>query len=424
MSPTELWCNVAAICCLVLISGVVAGLSLGLMSLDATNLAILQIAGTPQQKLYATRILPIRKNGHILLSTLLLTNTVLNETLPILFDRIFSTGFISILASTVLLVLFSEIIPQAIFSKHGLAIGATFAYPVRALIAVWFVVTWPIAKFLDTLLGSHSGVSYSVAEMGALIGLHDKSKYSHGSLTAQTVNIIQNVLDMQAGSADQFITSATKMLIVHSDMVLKTTMIEEYTKQGYSHIFVHKDLDEKDLVHKNQIVGALNMDCLNTLKEEDLVNPIGRMNLSPCLTVSSRITGSELLSKVLSTSITQPPILVYRTEEDVGLFKEEQEAELFEMANIKEKTLRKHKRGIICLIRRLFKCKCYICQKINASNHPIEITDEAKLDFSSSSLATAIQSSLKPGLLGMISYSQVINHLILGPSKTPLQEHI
>jgi hypothetical protein len=62
------------------------------MSLDTTNLKILQLAGTPKQQKYATRILPIRKNGHILLTTLLLTNTVLNETLPILFDGIFCKG--------------------------------------------------------------------------------------------------------------------------------------------------------------------------------------------------------------------------------------------------------------------------------------------------------------------------------------------
>lgn len=62
------------------------------MSLDTTNLSILKIAGTQQQQYYASRILPIRKNGHILLATLLLTNTVINETLPILFDGIFSKG--------------------------------------------------------------------------------------------------------------------------------------------------------------------------------------------------------------------------------------------------------------------------------------------------------------------------------------------
>lgn len=133
------------------------------MSLDTTNLSILEIAGTPQQQYYASRIIPIRKNGHILLATLLLTNTVLNETLPILFDDIFSKGFISVIVSTALLVLFAEIIPQAIFSKHGLAIGAMFAFPVRILIALWFVISWPISKFLDHLLGTHTGFTYGVA---------------------------------------------------------------------------------------------------------------------------------------------------------------------------------------------------------------------------------------------------------------------
>lgn len=59
--------------------------------------------------------------------------------------------------------MFSEIIPQAIFSKHGLAIGAMFAYPVRVLIGIWFILSWPISKFLDLLLGTHTGFKYGVA---------------------------------------------------------------------------------------------------------------------------------------------------------------------------------------------------------------------------------------------------------------------
>lgn len=62
------------------------------MSQDATNLEILAAAGTPKQKKHAARIMPIRKNGHLLLTSLLLTNTVLNETLPILCDGLFGKG--------------------------------------------------------------------------------------------------------------------------------------------------------------------------------------------------------------------------------------------------------------------------------------------------------------------------------------------
>jgi metal transporter CNNM len=62
------------------------------MSLDETNLAILANSGTEIQRKRARRIVPIRKNGHLLLTTLLLTNTVINETLPVLFDSIFGGG--------------------------------------------------------------------------------------------------------------------------------------------------------------------------------------------------------------------------------------------------------------------------------------------------------------------------------------------
>lgn len=62
------------------------------MSQDTTNLSILAAAGTPKQRKHASRIMPIRKNGHLVLTTLLLTNTVLNETLPVLFDGLFGKG--------------------------------------------------------------------------------------------------------------------------------------------------------------------------------------------------------------------------------------------------------------------------------------------------------------------------------------------
>lgn len=69
------------------------------MSQDVTNLAILSAAGTPKQRKYAARIMPIRKNGHLLLTALLLTNTVLNETLPVLIDGLFGQGKSSLLLS-------------------------------------------------------------------------------------------------------------------------------------------------------------------------------------------------------------------------------------------------------------------------------------------------------------------------------------
>ena len=51
-----------------------------------------------------------------------------------------------------------EIIPQAICSKYGLAVGAYSAWLVRLLMYVCAPVAWPISKTLDYLLGSHRSV--------------------------------------------------------------------------------------------------------------------------------------------------------------------------------------------------------------------------------------------------------------------------
>lgn len=138
---------------LVLLSGVFAGLTLGYMSLDETQLNVLSISGTAyvsrstneplhtnfgatdsKQRLYANKIKPIRKNGHLLLVTLLLANMITNETLPVISAPVLGGGVQSVVVSTVLIVIFAEIIPQSLCTRHGLYLGAKMARPTQFLI--------------------------------------------------------------------------------------------------------------------------------------------------------------------------------------------------------------------------------------------------------------------------------------------------
>ena len=58
-----------------------------------------------EQKKYANKIKPIRKDGHLLLVTLLLANMIVNETLPVISDPVLGGGVQSVIASTVLIVM-------------------------------------------------------------------------------------------------------------------------------------------------------------------------------------------------------------------------------------------------------------------------------------------------------------------------------
>ena len=60
------------IAALVLIGGLFAGLTIGLMSLDHNNLEVLKHSDDPIKRKHATKIEPVRRIGHLLLCTLLL----------------------------------------------------------------------------------------------------------------------------------------------------------------------------------------------------------------------------------------------------------------------------------------------------------------------------------------------------------------
>jgi metal transporter CNNM len=57
------------------------------------------------QRAYANKIKPIRKNGHLLLVTLLLANMIVNETLPVIADPVLGGGAQSVVVSTILIVM-------------------------------------------------------------------------------------------------------------------------------------------------------------------------------------------------------------------------------------------------------------------------------------------------------------------------------
>lgn len=87
--------------------GLVSGLTMGLLSLDMMTLKILKEGGSPKEKKYAARILPVVQRHHLLLVTLLLANAAAVEAMPIFLDRI-SDPITAICVSVTAVLLFGE----------------------------------------------------------------------------------------------------------------------------------------------------------------------------------------------------------------------------------------------------------------------------------------------------------------------------
>lgn len=107
------WLQIALIIIFLCLSALFSGLTLGLMSLDKTGLQIVMGGDDPVAAMYAKKIYPVREDGNLLLCTLLLGNVAVNALLSI-FLAAYTGGIIGFISSTFLIVIFGEIVPQAV----------------------------------------------------------------------------------------------------------------------------------------------------------------------------------------------------------------------------------------------------------------------------------------------------------------------
>ncbi|KAJ1724908.1 hypothetical protein LPJ61_005694 [Coemansia biformis] len=271
---------------LVLAGGLLAGLTLGLMSLDETNLHILATSGSEKQKRYAQRILPIRRNGHWLLVTLLLANTVINETLPIVLHAIVGGGVMAVLVSTAAIVLFGEIIPQSLCARHGLAIGAFFAYPVRMLQYFLAPIGYPIAMLLDYVLGPDHGVIYKKAQLKELVSLSDTAH--GGNLSVDEVTIIRGALELGEKRIVEVMTEMKNVYMVDINACLDRVLLTEMLHQGHSRVPVY-DGDREN------IVGVLLVKSLLLLDPDDST-PMREAKIAPVPLVTPDVPLYDILN--------------------------------------------------------------------------------------------------------------------------------
>ncbi|KAI5480581.1 f-box protein pof6 [Pseudohyphozyma bogoriensis] len=282
---------------LVIISGILAGLTLGYMSLDSTQLNVLAKTGTPKQRYYAKRVIPIRKDGHLLLITLLLGNMIaVNETLPVITDGVLGGGVQAVVISTVLVVIFSEIIPQSVCSRFGLAIGSAMVFPTRCLIYIFYIVAWPVARLLTYLLGSHSGVVYRRAELKELISMHGAgAEGGHGGdLDRDTVTIVGATLDLQAKVVADAMTPISKVFQLDINSKLDYETLGKVLKAGHSRIPVYEETVVGDITTK-KIVGVLLTKQLILLDPEDAV-PLKEIPMNALPTVSEDLPLLQILN--------------------------------------------------------------------------------------------------------------------------------
>uniref|UniRef100_UPI00398E4F9B metal transporter CNNM2-like isoform X3 n=1 Tax=Pristiophorus japonicus TaxID=55135 RepID=UPI00398E4F9B len=230
------WLQVIFISVLLCLSGMFSGLNLGLMALDPMELRIVQNCGTDKEKSYAKRIEPVRRQGNYLLCSLLLGNVLVNTTLTSLLDDIAGSGLVAVAISTLGIVIFGEIVPQAICSRHGLAVGANTIVLTKFFMLLTFPASYPVSRLLDVILGQEIGTVYNREKLLEMLRVTDP----YNDLVKEELNIIQGALELRTKTVEDVMTPLRDCFMITCEATLDFNTMSEIMESGYTRIPVYE----------------------------------------------------------------------------------------------------------------------------------------------------------------------------------------
>lgn len=239
IGSSTFWIKIAISAGLVLLGGVFAGLTLALMGLDTLHLRVLATSSDdPKERKNASRVLKLLDGRrHWVLVVLLLSNVVVNESLPIFLDGAIGGGIAAVVISTTMIVIFGEVIPQSVCARYGLQIGAACVPLVKAMMWIFAPIAVPIAYLLDLALGSHEDNTYKKAELKSFLQFH---RQGNEPLRDDEITILNGVLSLNDKKASEIMTPIEDVVTFSSSTILDHKMVDHMLSSGYSRFPIHK----------------------------------------------------------------------------------------------------------------------------------------------------------------------------------------
>jgi metal transporter CNNM len=265
---------------LIFLSALFSGLTLGLLSLDVHLLERRARHGDT----HALTVYPLRRHGNLLLTTLLLGNVAVNTTLSIFLGSI-ASGLVAGIIATALIVVFGEIIPQSVISRHALYFGAKTAWFTRVALFVLWPVAYPISKVLDYFLGHEIPTIYTKSELMDIVAEHESSHLS--DIDNEERQIIQGALKFSHVHVKDAMTPRDNVVMYSEDQKLTEAFFEEINDTGFSRFPIYDDnkdaisgiLYAKDLIIEDENITikqteeALDKRTL-TVESDDLLDTV------------------------------------------------------------------------------------------------------------------------------------------------------
>jgi CBS domain containing-hemolysin-like protein len=270
----------------------------------------------------AKRIIPLRRNVHLLLGSILFANVAaVSATSIVLGEHL--NGFVAGIISTFLLVVFGEVFPQALFSKNPLGWTSRFSPLLKCMVFITYPASKPLQLLLDKLFPHKSRNLQSRGELGLLITEHLGAQESE--LDEDEVEIIRGALQLSEKRVRDIITPIEKTYWMSPDTKLDGSRIDDMKAQGYSRIpifnqqltkcygvllmkdLVDVDFDDNDYVvsdmrlYPTQLVGS--MTALDTMFRTLLASGTHLIPIERDDSIIGVVTVEDLLEEIVGHEI-------------------------------------------------------------------------------------------------------------------------
>ena len=255
------WFNFIGFTLLSCFAGAMSGLTVGYLSIDMLILEIKLDSGTEKEKIYANKIKKVISDHHWILVTLLLCNAFACEAMPILLDKLVNDVMAIVISVTVLLFV-GEIVPQALCTgPNQMKIAAFLAPFTYALMIITYPLSYPIAKFMDCVVGLHGKTRFCNSDLKSVIELHVK-EYK-GNLNTQQMGYFTGFLDIMNKKVGELMIPIEKSFKLSNKYKIDKINIERLINSGFSRIPIYED-------NQNNLIGILR---LKDLVGIDLLHP-------------------------------------------------------------------------------------------------------------------------------------------------------
>ena len=279
---------------LISVAAICSGLNVSFMSLNLSDLR----RKRKLKNISAKRIYPLRKNAHLTLAAILLTNVAAASLTPLVIDSRLN-GIIAVIISTLSLTIFSEIMPQALFAQNALKWVNRFYWPIRLMIFITYPISKPLQILLDNLFHGKAQQLHTRHELGLLISEHLGSKESE--LDEDEVEIIKGALQLSEKRVASIMTPIDHVYCLRPEDKIDSDLIDDIKASGRSRIPILNS-------SKTKCFGVLLVKELLDIDFDDYQPRIDDLRLHPIKAVGSMTALDTMFRKFIAARTHLMPV--------------------------------------------------------------------------------------------------------------------